>query len=81
LKKAFHLEEIHKANKKIHFQNLQKQTGIAYEDMIFWDNEHSNIVDVGHLGVHCVYCPAGVTFSLWNKSLAEFGKPKKTKTK
>jgi len=31
--------EIHCCTKKFHFKNIQKASGIDYEDMIFFDNE------------------------------------------
>mmetsp|Transcript_62396 Transcript_62396/g.91452 ORF Transcript_62396/g.91452 Transcript_62396/m.91452 type:complete len:92 (-) Transcript_62396:24-299(-) len=52
----------------------KKKTGIAFEDMIFYDNEEHNCKTVKSLGVHCVYTPRGMTEEVWKSSLAEFAK-------
>ena len=49
---------IYKANKQTHFRDLQQQyPQIEFCDMLFFDNERSNIHEVQKLGVHSVYCP------------------------
>ena len=67
-------KEIYKANKNRHFQNLHKRTGIACEDMIFFDNENHNCVNVAPLGVTCVYTPRGMTAEAWEEGLAMHAK-------
>jgi magnesium-dependent phosphatase-1 len=68
-----HSSHIYKANKKEHFRRLQQEfPEIDFKDMIFYDNEYSNITSVGSLGVHSVYCPDGMTKRVWEESLAEF---------
>lgn len=68
-----HSSHIYKANKKEHFRRLQTEfPDIAFEDMIFYDNEYSNITSVGSLGVHAVFSPEGMTKKLWEESLRDF---------
>ena len=70
-----HNEQIFKANKKVHFERLRKQyPDIAFEQMLFFDNERGNIVNVEQLGVKCVYCPEGMTADVWQRGLAMFDK-------
>ena len=63
---------IYKANKQVHFRDLQKRTNIAFEDMIFFDNERGNIYSVERLGVCSVYCPSGMTRNIWESGLASW---------
>ncbi len=44
-----------------HFNEIHLHTNIPYSEMLFFDNELRNISDVLTLGVHCVYCPDGIT--------------------
>lgn len=37
MKDTMHIEEIHKGNKQGHLQNIAAQTGIALEEMLFFD--------------------------------------------
>ena len=76
LQSAVDIKEIFKSQKTTHFKNIQKKTGIAFEDMIFYDNEEHNCRTVKSLGVHCVYTPRGMTREVWESSLADFAKRK-----
>ena len=69
---VFHHHEIYKANKREHFKRIQKATGAAFDDMIFFDNQTNNCHDVGQLGVHCVYTPEGQTMAHWDRGVAEW---------
>lgn len=65
--------QIYKGNKQNHFKRLKKQyPHIEYSEMLFFDNEMGNIRSVSALGVHCVYCPDGMTEQIWDDSLLEF---------
>ena len=65
--------EIYKGNKRTHFANLQKKTGLPYNKMCFFDDDEMNIRDVGTLGVHCFYTPDGVTRGLFEQGLKAVG--------
>jgi len=64
-----HQEYTYKGCKTTHHRNLHKKTGVPYEEMVFFDNEHCNIEEVAPLGVHCVYCPDGVTQNVWRDGI------------
>ena len=51
--------EVYPGTKTTHFERIHRRTGIAYEDMVFFDNEYRNVRDVQRLGVTCVYTPEG----------------------
>lgn len=42
--------------------------------MVFFDDEHRNIVDVGKLGVHAVFVENGVTHHVIKNALQSFNK-------
>ncbi len=62
----FSYEEIYPSSKIAHFSQLQKDSGIPYTNMVFFDDEMRNIHDVSSLGVHTIYVENGV-----NKKLVE----------
>jgi magnesium-dependent phosphatase 1 len=65
--------QIYKANKQAHFQKLKNQyPTVAYDEMLFFDNEMGNIRSVEKLGVKCVYCPDGITEGAWQEGLDMF---------
>ena len=65
--------QIYKGNKQDHFRQLKSEfPDIAFEDMIFFDNEYGNIQTVSKLGVCCIYCPDGVTQEIWEQGLDQF---------
>ena len=70
---AVHSSQIYKSNKQIHFQNLRKEyPDIAFDEMVFFDNERWNIDCVRKLGVHCIYCPDGLTEDIWERAMEQY---------
>lgn len=67
------LIEIAFDNKQYHFKQLQRKTGIPFEEMVFFDNEYGNISSVSKLGVHCVYTPDGMQHKHWEQVKEAFG--------
>ena len=67
--------EITKGNKQGHLRRISENTGIALEDMIFFDNERGNCLDVAKLGVTVAWVPDGVTAGAWEQSLERFPEP------
>jgi magnesium-dependent phosphatase 1 len=55
-----HFEEIYPSGKIQHFNNIQKNSGIDFRAMVFFDDEHRNIADVSQLGVECVLVNNGI---------------------
>ena len=75
LSKCFdqNLIEISYADKATHFESLQRKTGLEFEQMCFFDNEHWNIRGVSDLGVKCFHTPEGMTRAAWEEALNSFG--------
>ncbi|CAE7231172.1 MDP1 [Symbiodinium pilosum] len=69
-----HLVEIAFSSKREHFKRLAAKTGVAFEDMLFFDDDPSNIQDVSRLGVTCIETPDGVTAEAWEEGLKQFSK-------
>jgi magnesium-dependent phosphatase 1 len=59
-------------DKQYHLKRLQGMTGIKYEEMCFFDNEHWNITCVQKLGVPSFFTPHGMTRSAWTAALKHF---------
>ncbi|XP_055521427.1 magnesium-dependent phosphatase 1 isoform X2 [Leucoraja erinacea] len=53
---------------------LKDGTGLQYNQMIFFDDEERNILEVGKLGVLSVLVPRGMTVKLLDDGLAEFSR-------
>jgi magnesium-dependent phosphatase 1 len=51
---------------------LKKQSGIAFKDMLFFDDEHRNIRDLEAHGVTSVLVERGVTMEVVEKGLKIF---------
>lgn len=65
-------QEIYPGSKTRHFARIHTNTGIAYEDMLFWDNEKWNTVETAEVGVCSVHCPEGMTEAVWKAGLEAF---------
>lgn len=67
--------QIHYGPKVNHFRELREASGVAFEDMIFFDDQHGHIQKVGALGVTAVHVPSGgVTWAKFEEGLARFQK-------
>lgn len=55
-------------------QDIHAATGIAYRDMLFFDDENSNIKTVSKLGVTCakISKERGLTFAAVNSGLKQY---------
>eukprot|EP00744_Colponema_vietnamica_P015401 GILI01021582.1.p1 GENE.GILI01021582.1~~GILI01021582.1.p1 ORF type:complete len:199 (+),score=27.92 GILI01021582.1:53-649(+) len=51
----FDYHEIFPSNKTVHFHKMANKSNLLYRDMVFFDNEERNIVDVSRIGVTCTY--------------------------
>jgi len=58
--KYFDLKEIYPSSKIQHFSKIKHYFGIDYSDMVFFDDEHRNIHEVGKLGVEAVFVEEGL---------------------
>ncbi|XP_037359036.1 magnesium-dependent phosphatase 1 isoform X1 [Talpa occidentalis] len=70
-------QEIYPGSKVTHFERLQLKTGIPFSQMIFFDDENRNIVDVSKLGVTCIYVQNGMSLQTLTQGLETFAKVSK----
>ncbi|EEY55867.1 uncharacterized protein PITG_22198 [Phytophthora infestans T30-4] len=73
-------EAIYPRNKRVHFEQLKKDSGIPYEEMLFFDNEYGNVHDIQKIGVTCAYCPQGLTEGSWIQGMEAFQAAKTKET-
>jgi magnesium-dependent phosphatase 1 len=66
----FNFEEIYPGDKTMHFNKLQRKSGIPFDKMIFFDDEMRNIRDVSALGVTSIYVQHGVYRKLVEEHLS-----------
>ena len=66
------LIEIYYGTKQNHLRTIASKTGIALEEMIFFDNQIDNCRDVADIGVTVAYTPNGVTKEVFDAVLAAF---------
>lgn len=59
LSRLFRWQQIFPDCKLRHFEALQRDSGIEFQHMLFFDDEQRNIRDVTTLGVTCVHVPNG----------------------
>ena len=69
----FAWSEIYPSAKFQHFAAIHGSSGIAYEKMLFFDDEQRNIDDINRLGVASVYVPSGLTHEVFQQGLQQFG--------
>lgn len=62
--KYFDLKEIYPSSKIQHFKRIQNHFNLPYSEMVFFDDEHRNIHEVGGLGVESVYVPDGINMKM-----------------
>lgn len=59
-------------SKVSHFEQLHRDTNIAYTDMMFFDNHARHCKSVSRLGVTVGYCPNGLSWEVFQKCLVKF---------
>ncbi|KAL1457162.1 hypothetical protein WDU94_001822, partial [Cyamophila willieti] len=70
--KLIDYREIFPSEKTAHFANLKKATGIEYKDMLFFDDEMRNSVDVSPLGVTCILVEGGMNTNVFIAGLKKW---------
>ncbi len=68
----FPFQEIYPGEKTQHFASLQKETGIPYSEMLFFDDEPRNIADVQAIGVDARLISDGLDAMTFHHSIASF---------
>ncbi|XP_044521148.1 magnesium-dependent phosphatase 1-like [Gracilinanus agilis] len=74
LTRYFAHKEIYPGCKVTHFERLQQKSGIPYSEMIFFDDEKRNIIDVSKLGVTCIHVQSEMSLHTLTKGLETFAK-------
>ncbi|KAK2493822.1 hypothetical protein MC885_010505 [Smutsia gigantea] len=74
LAKYFVHWEIYPGSKVTHFERLQQKTRIFFSQMIFFDDEKRNIIDVNKLGVTCIHVQNGMSLQTLAEGLEVFAK-------
>ena len=57
-------------SKTRHLKHIAAESGVPLREMLFFDNERTNIQEVEGLGVTCVYCPRGLTRDVYLEGVA-----------
>jgi magnesium-dependent phosphatase 1 len=73
IRDRFLYEEIFPGSKIRHFNNLFRDSGLAFEAMLFFDDEPRNLYDLEPLGVCCQLVPDGLNQAIFQEGLAKFG--------
>lgn len=78
----FDYEEIYPGSKLTHFRKLHQDSGVEYEDMIFFDDEYRNSEVGNKLGVHFVEVGhSGTDLGTFEKGLREWRAKKAARAK
>lgn len=72
MSRAVRWVDIASGSKVHHFARLRELSGACYTEMLFFDNERQNCVEVANLGVRTVYCNGGFTADAWRRGLRLF---------
>lgn len=78
----FQYEEIYPGSKITHFRKLREDSGVEYEDMIFFDDEYRNSEVGTKLGVHFVEVGhQGTDLGTFERALREWRAKKAARAK
>ena len=58
-------------SKTRHLKHIAAESGVPLREMLFFDNERTNIQEVEGLGVTSIYCPRGLTREVYLEGVAE----------
>jgi magnesium-dependent phosphatase 1 len=64
--------EIYPTSKVVHFAKFQQESGVAYQEMLFFDDEFRNVQEIARLGVTCQFCRDGLTWTAWTDGMEKF---------
>ena len=53
-----------------HLKHVSSEAGVPLSEIVFFDNERTNIAEVEKLGCTCVYCPRGLKDGVFREGLA-----------
>eukprot|EP00035_Acanthoeca_spectabilis_P012072 m.213491 g.213491 ORF g.213491 m.213491 type:complete len:190 (+) comp15522_c0_seq5:2240-2809(+) len=69
-------KQIHKGSKKTHLKEIAKESGVALDEMVFFDDQSGNIRDVSSIGVLSIRTPDGIESSHWEQCLYKYNESK-----
>ncbi|KAF6201310.1 hypothetical protein GE061_005758 [Apolygus lucorum] len=72
--KYFWQKEIYPGCKTAHFERFHKSSGIPYEEMLFFDDESRNIVDLQRIKVTAILVENGMSMKELQRGLDQFAK-------
>ena len=72
ISECFEYQEIFPGSKVAHFENLAAASDLHYSEMLFFDDEHRNVHEVGRMGVHCVEVKSGISMDVFESGLDLF---------
>ena len=72
IRKRFQFSEIYPGSKVSHFGRLWGDSGVDYDEMLFFDDELRNIHEVRELGVHSVEVRNGMSADLFHSTMEKF---------
>lgn len=70
----FKYKEIFPSTKVVHFKNLRNSSGEEFSNMLFFDDERRNIIEVGNLGVTSVYVEKGLSCKVFEEGVKKWQK-------
>jgi len=66
----FQFAQIYPEAKFRHFNSLRDDSGVEFEQMLFFDDEQRNIRDINELGVTCIHVTDGMTMNKLDHGLS-----------
>lgn len=72
LTERFAFNEIYPTTKQKHLAALQQASGVAYDRMLFFDDEMRNISEVSELGVVSVHVRFGFSQAVYQEGLRQY---------
>lgn len=72
IRQRFQFAEIYPGSKTAHFERLRATSGFEFNEMIFFDDESRNILEVGALGVCAVEVRSGMNNRLFHSAMKKF---------
>ena len=78
LNKFFTIKQIYPGRKTAHFSTFHEKTKVQYKDMLFFDDEERNIIDLSKIGVTCHFITNGISWKDLSEGL-EMHRKKKSK--
>lgn len=64
--------EIYPGSKTTHFNKFHAHSKVPYSEMLFFDDEERNIIDLSKIGVTCIFLHDGVTKAVIKQGLQTF---------